>query len=189
MTTIHERQYRTLLTSAETAVTMIPSGAKVAMPLAAGQPPALLAALAERARARAVEDVRLYYLLCAGVAGKSVFDFELRDLIVPMSYFHSGVERALDKRRLAEALPAVDLVPCHFSQVPRSMIEHVGVDTLIATVSRMDEDGNFSLGASTDYALTISRKPGLRLILEVNSNMPYVRGDCMIPCIKRDGTR
>ncbi|MBB3445599.1 acetyl-CoA hydrolase/transferase family protein [Rhizobium sp. BK379] len=181
MTTIHERQYRTLLTSAETAVTMIPSGAKVAMPLAAGQPPALLAALAERARARAVEDVRLYYLLCAGVAGKSVFDFELRDLIVPMSYFHSGVERALDKRRLAEALPAVDLVPCHFSQVPRSMIEHVGVDTLIATVSRMDEDGNFSLGASTDYALTISRKPGLRLILEVNSNMPYVRGDCMIP--------
>ena len=181
MTTIHERQYRTLLTSAETAVTMIPSGAKVAMPLAAGQPPALLAALAERARARVVEDVRLYYLLCAGVAGKSVFDFELRDLIVPMSYFHSGVERALDKRRLAEALPAVDLVPCHFSQVPRSMIEHVGVDTLIATVSRMDEDGNFSLGASTDYALTISRKPGLRLILEVNSNMPYVRGDCMIP--------
>jgi itaconate CoA-transferase len=181
MTTIHRRLYRERLTSANRAVTMIPSGAKVAMPLAAGQPPALLAAFAERACAGAVENVRLYYLLCTGVAGTSVFDFELRDVIVPMSYFHGGVERALDKRRSAEALPAVDLVPCHFSQVPRSMVEHVGVDTLIATVSPMDMDGNFSLGASTDYALTVSRKPGIRLILEVNRNMPYVRGDCMIP--------
>jgi itaconate CoA-transferase len=181
MTTIHQRLYRERLTSADTAVAMVPSGAKVAMPLAAGQPPAVLAALAQQARARAIENVRLYYLLCTGVAGTSVFDFELRDLIVPMSYFHSGVERALDKRRLAEAMPAVELVPCHFSQVPRSLVEHVGVDTLIATVSPMDADGNFSLGASTDYALTVSRKPGIRLILEVNRNMPYVRGDCMIP--------
>src|SRR5262245_6284368 len=100
MTTIHQRLYRERLTSADMAVAMVPSGAKVAMPLAAGQPPALLAALAQRARARAFESVRLYYLLCTGVAGTSVFDFELRDLIVPMSYFHSGVERALDKRRL-----------------------------------------------------------------------------------------
>jgi itaconate CoA-transferase len=181
MTTIHQRLYRERLTSADTAVAMVPSGAKVAMPLAAGQPPAVLAALAQQARARAIENVRLYYLLCTGVAGTSVFDFELRDRIVPMSYFHSGVERALDKRRLAEAMPAVELVPCHFSQVPRSLVEHVGVDTLIATVSPMDADGNFSLGASTDYALTVSRKPGIRLILEVNRNMPYVRGDCMIP--------
>jgi itaconate CoA-transferase len=110
-----------------------------------------------------------------------VFDFALADRLIPMSYFHGGVERALDKRRLADGLPAVDVVPCHFSQVPRSMIEHVGVDTLIATVSPMDADGNFSLGTSTDYSLAVARSPGMRVILEVNPNMPYVRGNCMIP--------
>ncbi|MFT3965053.1 MAG: acetyl-CoA hydrolase/transferase C-terminal domain-containing protein [Sphingobium sp.] len=173
--------YRQRLRSAGEAAALIPSGARVTMALAAGQPPAILAALAERARAGEVADVRLYYLLCTGIAGGSVFDFDLCDRLTPMSYFHGGVERALDKRRLAERLPAVDVMPCHFSQVPRSMVEHVGVDTLIATVSPMDADGNFSLGASTDYSLAVARKPGVRLILEVNRNMPYVRGDCMIP--------
>lgn len=181
MATTHQMLYRERLRSAHEAVALIPSGAKVVMPIAAGQPPAILAALAERARAGSVRDLRLYYLLCTGIAGSSVFDFDLRDRIIPMSYFHGGVERALDKRRMTEMLPAVDLVPCHFSQVPRSLVEHVGVDTLIATVSPMDADGNFSLGASTDYSLAVSRKPGTRLILEVNSNMPYVRGNCMIP--------
>ncbi|MBB3289209.1 MULTISPECIES: acetyl-CoA hydrolase/transferase C-terminal domain-containing protein [unclassified Rhizobium] len=181
MTGTHQMLYRERLRSAKEAVDLIPSVAKVAMPIAAGQPPAILAALAERARAGAIDNLRLHYLLCTGVAGTSVFDFDLCDQIIPISYFHGGVERALDKRRSAEALPAVDLVPCHFSQVPRSLVEHVGVDTLIATVAPMDADGNFSLGVSTDYALTVSRKPGIRLILEVNANMPYVRGDCMIP--------
>jgi itaconate CoA-transferase len=181
MTALHQTQYRERLRSGAEAVALIPSGAKITMPIAAGQPPAILAALAERARAGSVRDLRLYYLLCTGIAGASVFDFDLRDRIIPMSYFHGGVERALDKRQKTEMLPAVDLVPCHFSQVPRSLVEHVGVDTLIATVSPMDADGNFSLGASTDYALTVSRKPGMRVILEVNANMPYVRGNCMIP--------
>jgi len=91
------------------------------------------------------------------------------------------VERLLDQRRAPLGLSSVDLLPCHFSQVPRSMIEHVGVDTLIATVAPMDKDGNFSLGTSTDYSLTVARKHGMRIILEVNRNMPYVQGDCMIP--------
>ncbi|WP_349961468.1 acetyl-CoA hydrolase/transferase C-terminal domain-containing protein [Rhizobium sp. ZPR3] len=177
----HQMQYRERVRSAHEAVALIPSGAKIAMPIAAGQPPAILAALAERARARAVDNIRLYYLLCTGVAGSSVLDFDLRDRITPMSYFHGAVDRALDKRRMVEMLPAGDLVPCHFSQVPRSLVEHVGVDTLIATVSPMDADGNFSLGASTDYSLAVARKPGARLILEVNPSMPYVRGNCMIP--------
>jgi len=116
MTSIHQTLYRERLRPAQEAVALIPSGAKIAMPIAAGQPPGILAALAERARAHAVENIRLYYLLCTGVAGASVFDFDLRHRIIPISYFHGGVERALDKRRLAEALPAVDLVPASGQQ-------------------------------------------------------------------------
>ncbi|MCJ2179701.1 acetyl-CoA hydrolase/transferase family protein [Novosphingobium album (ex Hu et al. 2023)] len=179
--TDHARLYRERLCSASEAAARIPSGAKVTMVLGAGQPPAILAALADRARGGGVADVRFYYLLCTGIAGGSVFDFDLQDRLIPMSYFHGGVERALDKRRRAEALPAVEVMPCHFSQVPRAMVEHVGVDTLIATVSPMDANGNFSLGTSTDYSLAVARKPGTRIILEVNAHMPYVHGNCMIP--------
>lgn len=176
-----QKGYLARLKTASDAVALIPSSAKVAMALGAGQPPAILSGLAAAARAGAVRDVRIYYLLCTGIAGSSVFDFDLHDRLTPMSYFHGSVERMLDKRRVAEGFPPVDILPCHFSQVPRSMTEHVGVDTLVATVAPMDVEGNFSLGTSTDYSLAVARTPGMRIILEVNRNMPYVRGNCMIP--------
>lgn len=176
-----QKAYDERLLSAEQAAGLIASGAKVALALGAGQPPALLAALAERARRGEVENVRLHYLLCTGVAGSTVLDYDLTDRLIPFSYFHGGVERALDKRRRTEGLPALEIIPCHFSQVPRSLVEHVSVDTLLATVSPMDADGNFSLGVSADYSVAVARKKGIRLILEVNPNMPHVRGDCMIP--------
>jgi itaconate CoA-transferase len=179
--TVLQKNYAERLVTAQQAAALIPSGAKVALALGAGQPPALLAALADRARAHDIDNVRLYYLLSTGVAGASVLDYDLYDRLTPISYFHGGVERGLDKRRKAEGLPALHIIPCHFSQVPRSMVEHVGVDTLLATVSPMDADGNFSLGISADYSVAVARKKGIRLILEVNPHMPYVRGDCLIP--------
>jgi len=178
MSAHHQQTYRDKLCTPAQAAALIPPGAKVTMPIAAGQPPALLAALADRARGGVLSDVRFYYLLSTGIAGTSVFAPDLIDRLIPMSYFHSGVERALDLRR--DAAP-VEFVPCHFSQVPRSMVEHVGVDTLIATVAPMDETGHFSLGVSVDYALAVARRPGARIILEVNPHMPTVRGDCTIP--------
>ena len=178
------REYEAKKCTAAEAARHIPDGAKVAMSIGAGQPPAILAALADRARAHDLADVRFYYLLCTGLAGNSVFDPDLADRLIPMSYFHAGVERALDKQRRANGLPMVEVLPCHFSQVPRSMIEHIGVDTLIATVSPMDEDGNFSLATSADYSQPVALSPGARVILEVNPNMPYVKGECLIPLSK-----
>ena len=174
-------EYRNKTCTAAQAAAQIPAGAKVVMPVAGGIPPALLAALADRARAGALADVRFYYLLCTGIAGQTVFDFDLADRITPVSYFHGAVERGLDKRRRELGLPAVDFMPCNFSQAPRSMIEHVGVDTLIATAAPMDEAGHFSLGTNADYSIAVARKPGVRIILEVNRHMPCVGGDCTIP--------
>jgi itaconate CoA-transferase len=176
-----QRQQSAITMTADQAVAMIPDGAKVAMSLGAGAPPALLDALAARARAEPAIRIGIYYMLSTAVAGRSVLDAALNDRLIPMSYFHSGVERALDKARAATDAPWVDLLPSHFSQVPRSLVEHVGVDTLIATVAPMDSDGCFSLGTNTDYALAVARKPGARIILEVNRQMPHVRGDSLIP--------
>ncbi len=172
--------YREKLCTAAEAVATIPSGARIAMALAAGAPPAIMAALADRARAAAVADVRLYYLLSTAVAGQSIFDAALTDRLIPMSFFHGAVERALDQGLHARGMSSVEIVPAHFHQVPRLMCEQIGVDTLIATVSPMDEDGTFSLGTSTDYAHAVSRLPGVRLLLEVNPQMPRVRGNCRI---------
>jgi len=171
--------YRSRLMTADQAVALIPSGAKIAMGLGVSQPPALLRALADRAAAGNVADVRLYYLLSTAIAGDTVLRYELRDRIRPVSLFHSAIERALDARAAAEGQPPVAFLPTAFSQTPRVLCEQVGVDTLLITVSPMDEDGNFSFGTNTDYALAVSRTAA-RVILEVNPNMPRVRGDCTV---------
>ncbi|WP_281277360.1 hypothetical protein [Hankyongella ginsenosidimutans] len=71
MTAIDET-YRAKRMTADQAVALVPSGARLAMPMIAAEPPALLAALAARARAGEVRDLHLYYMLSAGIAGQSV---------------------------------------------------------------------------------------------------------------------
>lgn len=172
--------YAQRLRSAAEAAALIPSGAKVAMSLGAGQPPAILKALADRAQAGQVDDLRLYYLLSTSIAGETVLRYELMDRIHPYSLFHSAIERRLDARAHEEGRPSVvQVVPSGFQQAPRVLCHEIGVDTLVATVSPMDADGNFSFGVSTDYAQPVSRT-AQRVILEVNPHMPRVFGDCTV---------
>ncbi len=172
--------YRDRLTTADAAAGMIHDGAKLTMGPAAASPPALLAALAARARAGAVRGLRVYYMLSTGVAGNSIFAPDLADRITPISLFHGGIERALDKGRAASTAPWVDFIPAHFSQIPRALIDHIGVDTLLAQVAPMDSHGYFSLGTNADYTARVAKQPGMRIILEVNPQMPRVAGDCQI---------
>ncbi|MDI1296672.1 MAG: acetyl-CoA hydrolase/transferase C-terminal domain-containing protein [bacterium] len=172
-------RYARICMAADQAAALIPSGAKVAMGLGIAQPPAILEALARRAGASQVSDISLYYMLATAIAGETVLRYELRDRIKPVSLFHGGVERALDAIAIRENAPLVEVIPVAFSQVPRMLTDHIGVDTLVTTVSPMDEDGNFSLGTNADYALAVSRTAG-RVILEVNPHMPRIGGNCMI---------
>lgn len=175
-----ETLYARRLSTAADAVALIPSGAKIAMSLGVGQPPAILRALADRAEAGQVGDLRLYYLLSTPIAGETVLRYELMDRIHPYSLFHSAIERRLDARAEAEGRASVvNLVPSGFQQVPRLLCQEIGVDTLVATVSPMDADGNFSFGTNTDYAHPVA-KTAKRVILEVNPNMPRVFGDCTV---------
>lgn len=171
--------YASRLMSAAQAAALIPSGARVAMGLGFSQPPAILAALASRARAEQVTDVRFYYLLSTGIAGQTVLTDELMGRIRPVSLFHSAIERGLEARARAAGQPnPVTFIPTGFQQVPR-LLREAGVDTLVCTVSPMDEDGCFSFGTNTDYNKPVSEHAG-RIILEVNPAMPRVFGDCTI---------
>lgn len=172
-------QYAERLMSPAAAAALIPSGARVAMALGVGQPPALLKALADRAEANEVGDVNLYYLLSTAIAGETVLRYELTDRIRPYSLFHGAIERKLEARGIEAGRRAVWFIPTGFQQAPHVLTHEVVVDTLLATVSPMDADGNFSFGTNTDYALAASRS-AKRVILEVNPHMPRVFGDCTV---------
>ena len=176
----HAALYAERLRTPDQAAALIRSGAKVAMGLGVSQPPALLKALAGRAERGEVEDVNLYYLLSTAIAGDTVLRYELMDRIRPWSLFHSAVERRLEQRAHEEGRPnPVNFIPTGFQQSPRLLCHEVGVDTLICTVSPMDEDGFFSFGTNTDYAKPVS-ETARTIILEVNPHMPRVFGDCTV---------
>jgi itaconate CoA-transferase len=165
--------------SPEAAVATIPSGARIAMALGVAQPPALLKALAARTIANNVSALSLYYLLSTPNAA-CVLQTALRDRIDPVSLFHGAIERALDIEAERLGLAPVDFLPTAFSQAPDILSRQVDVDVLLTTVSPMDEEGCFSLGTNTDYALAVS-KTARHVIVEVNPAMPRARGNCRIP--------
>lgn len=177
--TDHSAAYRERLMSAQAAVGTIPSGARVAMGLGASEPPALLAALAVRAEAGEIDGVELYYLLSTSIAGDTVLRPGLADRIRPCSLFHGAIERRLQAQPGDAGRGAVRFLPTGFQQTPRVLCDEVRVDTLVTTVSPMDAEGNFSFGIGTDYAQPVSQTAE-RVILEVNPNMPRVRGDCTV---------
>ncbi len=168
--------YLSKLTTPELAVATIPSGSRLSMGMFAAQPPALLQALADRAEAGAIEDLRVYYYETSPIAGQTVFRYELNDRIRPYCMFVTGVERALIKRGMEDGeRKVVNYVPTTFHQAPRLLAQEIGVDTFICAVSPMDRHGYFSFGTGNDYSTKVARS-AKHLIVEVNSNMPRVNG-------------
>ena len=64
--------YKSKLKTAEQAAAAIPSKSKMAMGMALAEPPALLKALADRARAGGVEALKLYYFEATSIAADTV---------------------------------------------------------------------------------------------------------------------
>ena len=169
--------YQSKLTTPEQAVEAIPSGTRLSMGMFAAQPPALLKALADRAAAGAVDDLRVYYFEAARIAGDTILRYELNDRIHPYCMFIAAVERTLIKRGLDDGgRKVVNYVPSNFHQAVRLLTEEIGVDTFVCTVSPMDRHGYMSFGTGNDYSTKVARS-AKRLLVEVNENMPRVFGD------------
>jgi itaconate CoA-transferase len=169
--------YQSKLTTSGQAVSTIPSGSKLSMGMAVAEPPALLKALADRAEAGQVENVRLYYFEATSIAGKTVLRYELNDRLIPYCMFISATERALIKRGVEDSgRKVINYVPNNFHQAPRLLSDEIGIDTFVCTVSPMDQHGYFSFGTGNDYSTKVART-AKRLIVEVNQNMPRVYGE------------
>ena len=169
--------YQSKLTTPELAVATIPWGSRLSMGMFAAEPPALLKALADRAAAGAVGDLRLYYYESARIAGDTVLRYELNDRILPYCMFIAGAERALIKRGMEDGgRKVVSYVPSTFHQAVRLLTDEIGIDTFVCTVSPMDRHGYMTFGTGNDYSTKVARS-AKRLLVEVNENMPRVYGE------------
>lgn len=168
--------YQSKLVPADKAVASIPSHSRMSMGMAMAEPPAILQAIADRAEAGAIEGLRVYYFEATSIAGKTILRYELNDRIRPYCMFITGNERALIKQGMGDGgRKVISYVPNNFHQAPRLLIEDIGIDTFVCTVSPMDEHGYMSFGLGNDYSTKVART-AKRLIVEVNKNMPRVHG-------------
>jgi itaconate CoA-transferase len=170
---VYRAEYQRKLTRPESAVAGVADSSTLIHGMAAGEPPALLEALAERLRAGELTDLQVYSLLPMQHMGRTLLDPELADRVDTYTWFVSSSDREMIKSGLSF------FIPNEFHQVPRFIRECLDVDVVITTVSPMDRAGFFTFGAINDYISTAARC-AKRLIVEVNPRMPRVFGDSLL---------
>src|ERR1700722_3555044 len=174
-----QEEYKLKLMSAEKAIDLIADEDKIVMGNAVSEPPALLKALAGKIRAGKYKKLRLFYNESKSPAGNSILTYDLLNVLELNCLFLSSIERNLIKEGLADHKKVVNYVPTTFSQTPRILSEDIGIDTLITTVSPMDQNGYFTFGTNNDYITSVARS-AKKVIVEVNDLMPRVFGDSLL---------
>jgi itaconate CoA-transferase len=172
--------YSAKLTTAQEAMSHVANGSTIAMGLSPCQPPGLLRALAERAKAKNVGGVKVYYSVSGRHLRNTILRFEHLRRFEPYCLFFGATERELAARARAEGRgKIINFVPNFFYELDRCIPEHRTVDTFMTTVAPMDEEGYFSFGTNSDYSCVLSRC-STRVVVEVNKFMPSVRGSARI---------
>jgi itaconate CoA-transferase len=166
-------RHRDRLRSADEAVAMIPDGAFVVQGNAVGEPPALLEAIARRARKGGFERLTMTSLFPLATSARTILAPDVQDVVRWRSIFVSGADRSL--------VAAGDAVyaPAYFHQVPRIYREFLKIDVAIVCVSRIDRHGYMSLGTNVDTNRAAIESADL-VLAEVNERMPRVHGDAWL---------
>ena len=135
------------------------------VPLANGEPVAVLDAIEAAAEAGDLEGVRVHQM--HALHDRPYLDGRYGDRLRHVSYFLSLVTRPHFHAG------GVDLVPCHFSEVPM-LLRRLPNLVVVAACSPPDRHGYVSLGTNADYvAPFIGRVP---FFVEANPRMPRTFG-------------
>ncbi len=165
----YSAEYKRKLTTPEKAIARLKNGCVVIHGMTIAEPPALLAAIAERARADDITDVHIYSFNTQKHAADTYLAVDLQDRIHAKTWFLGPSSRKL------AAVGLVQFIPSYLHQCPKFIREYMDVDACVTTVSPMDRAGWFSFGTANDFTSTAAREADL-LIVEVNENMPRVFG-------------
>lgn len=150
---------------AEDVLDHLRPGSNVIVPLANGEPVAVLDAIEAAAEAGGLDSVRVHQM--HALHDRPYLDGRYGDSLRHISYFLSSITRP----RFHDG--GVDLVPCHFSEVPM-LLRRLANPLVVAACSPPDRHGHVSLGTNADYvAAFIGRAP---FFVEVNAAMPRTFG-------------
>src|SRR3712207_4048777 len=133
--------YRSKLRTPEQAAELVPARGNLSMGMGVAMPPALTRTVADRARAGDIEDIRLYYMHPTPDAQDTILAMEVTATIKPHPFYIGPIERALVQRQKEVGRRVVYYVPGYFHQVALIMIEDIGIDAHMVTVSPMDRNG------------------------------------------------
>jgi acyl-CoA hydrolase len=88
---------------------------------------------------------------------------------------------AIGSLRIAAAAHALDIIPCHISQIA-PMIDRgeIGCDVAFVQVSPPNAEGDYSFGLVSDHVQNAVRKARV-VIAEVNDQTPFTYGDSVLP--------
>lgn len=152
------------------AMRRVRDGDTIVVPIGAGEPPELLAALS--GRRHELRDVTVMQLL----------PISAQDYLNPDDtehVRHNGLFLGAPTRAGAQQ-GWVDWTPNHFSEVPQLLRDrHIASEVAISRCSPMDEHGFFSLSLCPAYlmaAVAMARE----VILEVDNHAPFTGGDCHV---------
>ncbi|MDP3426570.1 MAG: acetyl-CoA hydrolase/transferase C-terminal domain-containing protein, partial [Humidesulfovibrio sp.] len=166
-------EYHAKLVSAQQAVERIKDKDTVIHGVTLAEPPALLKALADRARAGDLTGVTVYSFNPQRHAAETYLQPDLVDCVFAKTWFLSAASRKLASTGI------IQFIPSYLHQVPKFIREYMQVDVCLTTVSPMDKSGYFSFGTSNDLTSTAARQ-ARTLVVEVNENMPRVFGDSLL---------
>ena len=148
----------------DTILEHVTAGADLIVPLANGEPAAVIDALEEHADR--LEGVRIHQM--HPLRTRRYMQGEFGDHLRHVSYFLS------EANRQAYWDGHCDLVPNHFSEMPALLRGTTRCSMVLAAASPPDRHGYFSLGTNADYVSSmIGRVP---FYLEVNDRMPRTMG-------------
>ena len=170
---IYREEYRRKLVTPQAAMDSIRDGHAIVIGTVTAEPPALLEAMAAKAKSGDLKHIKIYTTLPMVHTRQTVLDVELCDVIEAHTWFVSGSNRSLVRVGLNY------YIPNYLHQLPRIIQEYMTIDLTVTTVSPMDKAGYFSFGASNDYISTAARC-SRRIVVEVNENMPRVFGESLL---------
>lgn len=174
-----KKMYEQKRMSAQDAAQKIPSKATIGMAMRVSTPPALCQAIADRARANKIEELKVYYGRAGDVAMDTIFSEDLMPIIRPYSFMLSKREVNLAKAGFDKGEKYINFTPCSFYQYPSVIKERIPLDAFITTVGKMDKHGYFNFGITGAYGIELGRH-AKTLIVEVNDNLPRTAGDTLL---------
>lgn len=163
--------YKDKLTTVDKALSHISAGDKIFIGTGCAAPQALIEGLTSDKRD--VADAEIYHMLTMGIAPYAQDEFPDRYRF--NSFFIS------DNVRDAVQEGYGDYTPIFLSEIPRLFEEgRTPLDVALIQTTPPDENGMVSLGVSVDIVKSAAENARL-VIAEINENMPWTRGDSLIP--------